>query len=153
MLNKKNLEYRERIENLKKYILCKEYGTTLCFDELNEFVGEDLKDEYGKIRFKSVMRKVKNELYKNGYVLRPINGIGYYILKPKQIAGYTYRTYITKPLNSLYKAELILENTKKNNLKSEEYKKHKKTQKLNQSLIRANEMFINDSEFKELKDE
>lgn len=153
MLSKESLEYKERIINLEKYILDKPYGTTLNFDELNEFIGEDLKDEYGKIRFKAIIRKVKNKLYKRGYVLRSIKGIGYYILKPNQVAGYTYRTYIIKPLNSLYKAQLILESTEKNKLKLDEKQKHYKTEELNQSLIYASEMFINDEKFKELKED
>ncbi len=153
MLNKNSLEYKERIENLKKYILSKDYGTTLTFDELNEFIGEDLKDEYGKMRFKSIIRKVKNQLYKKGYVLRGVINIGYYILKPNQIASYTYRNFMLKPLNTFYKAQIILESTEKNKLNDKEEKKHIKTESLNKALISANEMLIDDKDFKSLKEE
>lgn len=153
MVNKASLEYRERFENLKKYILSKDYGTTLTFEELNEFIGEDLKDEYGKIRFRSIIKKAKNELYREGYVLRSVNGIGYYILKPNQIASYTYRTYITKPLNSFYKAQLIMECTKKEKLLKDEKIRHNDTMKLNECLISATEQLIEDEDFKKLKEE
>ncbi len=153
MVNKATLEYREKIENLKRYILKKEYGTTLTFNELNEFIGEDLRDEYGKTRFKSVIRKVKNKLYKQGYVLRSVNGIGYYILKPNQIASYTYRTFIIKPLNSFYKAQIILDCAEKDKLTNNEKKKHNKTIELNECLISATEQLIDDSDFRSLKEE
>lgn len=152
MINKASLECKEKLENLKKYILSKEYGTTLTFNELNEFIGEDLKDEYGKIRFKNMIRKVKNRLYNYGYVLRSVIGVGYYILKPNQIAAYTYRTYITKPLKSFQKAKIILNCTEKNKLNENELKKHYDTTRLNNALISVTENLI-DNNFKNLKEE
>lgn len=148
-----NKTYQEKIENLKKYILDKDFGITLTFEDLNEFIGEDLKEEDGMKRFKNVMRKVRKQLYKNGYVLKGIMNVGYYILKPNQIAGYTYRNFMLKPLNSFYTAQVILDNTKKNKLNIEEKQKHFKTQGLNEALITANSLLINDEDYKELKEE
>ncbi len=152
MNSQSRLEISEKVFNLTKYISKKNYGETLTFQELNNFIHEDLSDEYGKNKFKRIMRKVKEALYKEGYVLRSVNNVGYYILKPNQIAGYTYRTFIRKPLNSLYKAQIILDYTKKDGLNTKQKERHNRTVKLNESLIYANTQILEDNEYKNLFD-
>lgn len=153
MTHKGSLEYKEKMNNLEKYILSKPYGTTLTFNELNEFVGEDLKDEYGKIRFKSFVGKVKKRLHLKGYVLRNVNSIGYYILKPNQIAGFTYRNYIVKPIYSFNRAKVILSCAEKNKLNQKEKQIHNKTEELNSAMISAFDMLVNDEDYTMLKGE
>lgn len=151
MINKNILEYKEKIENLQKYILSKDYGVTLTFEELNEFIGEDLEDEFGKKRFKNYIRKVRHQLYRKGYVLRGIINVGYYILKPNQIAGYTYRNFMLKPLNSFYTAQIILENTERKKLDTKEKQTHIKTSELNIALMSASQQLLEDDEYKILR--
>lgn len=130
-------------------------------DDLLEFVDElkeqnlthyNLSDEFESYKFKSsIMQKVKNELIENGYVIKSIRGIGYYILKQNQIQSYTYRTYIKKPLRHLKKAEIILNNTKTSLLNKKELEKHQLTNKLNKDLINITETLINAKEYEQIK--
>ena len=145
---KKRFETKEII----KYFYSKKFGETIRFEELQQFTHYNLRDEYESYKFKgNVMRKVKNELIENGYVLKSIRKIGYYILKPNQIQSFTYRTYIIKPLKNFEKAEVILNNTKRSNLNEEELKKHKLTQKLNRELKYSTSVLINSQEYSKLK--
>lgn len=139
-------------EKISKYFYSKNFGETITFDELQQFTHYNLKDEYESYVFKgSLMRKVKNELIENGYVLKSIRKIGYYILKPNQIQSYTYRTYIKRPLRQYEKAKVILDNTKKNNLNEKEFEKYKLTQELNQELIDKTNNLFNLEKYKILK--
>lgn len=139
-------------EKILKYFYSKNFGETITFDELQQFTHYNLKDEYESYVFKGgLMRKVKNELIENGYVLKSIRKIGYYILKPNQIQSYTYRTYIKRPLRQYEKAKVILDNTKKNNLNEKEFEKYKLTQELNQELIDKTNNLFNLEKYKILK--
>lgn len=144
--------YDEKIKDLCEYILDKPYGTTLSYDELNKFVGENLKDEYGKNRFRSMIRKVKNKLYPYGYVIKGVLGVGYYILKPNQVSSFTYRTYIVKPQRSYEKARIILNNLEKKRLNKEESQEYALTSALNEELITASEMITEQNRYETLKD-
>lgn len=151
MQEKKKIEIFEK-EKIIKYFYYKNFGETITFEELQQFTHYNLKDEYESYMFKAnLMRKVKNELIKNGYVLKSIRKIGYYILKPNQIQSYTYRTYIKRPLRQYEKAKIILDNTKKNNLNSKELKKHNLTEQLDEELINSTNNILNAEIYKELK--
>lgn len=151
-MNKNELSPKEKRDKITKLILSKKYGETLNYDELNLILQEDLDDYYGKQHFIKQMNKVKNELFSKGYVIRPIYNVGYYILKPEQISSYTYRTYITKPLKSFKKAETILMNTEKANLKGKYWEEYKATCNLNNAIIDTNTKLINSKEYEILKD-
>lgn len=146
-------EYSEKINNVCKYILTKEYGSTLTFEELNKFFNLNLKDEYDNHRLKYLMRKCKNILINYSYILRSVTKVGYYILKPNQISSYTYRTYIIKPLKSFDKAKLILSKTDKKEFNKEEIREHALTSGLNAALIYATDALINDEQYECLMNE
>ena len=99
------------------------------------------------------MQKCKNRLIQNGFVIRSIYNVGYYILEPRQIASYTYRNYMLKPLKSFDKAKIILEKTNKKELSTRELENHKLTIALNNSLIYATNELLNDNDYKELLNE
>lgn len=143
----------EKVIEVCEYILKKHYGDTVTIEELNEIIQENLKDEIGKRKFKKLMSKAKNKLISCGYVIRSIYNVGYYILKPNQISSYTYRNYIIKPLKQFDKANIILKNTDKKRLNTEEIKKHRITMELNRSIIYATNTLINDEDFKMLKEQ
>lgn len=148
----KKIEFLER-EKIFKFFYSKNFGQTVTFEELQQFTHYNLQDKYESSIFKgSLMRKVKNKLIENGYVLKSIRKIGYYILKPNQIQSYTYRTYIKRPLKQYEKAKIILDNTKKINLNNKELEKHKLTQKLNKELINNTSNLINSEIYSKLKE-
>lgn len=143
----------EKVIEVTKYILKKNYGDTITIEELNEIIQEDLSDERGKRKFKIILSKAKNRLINCGYVIKSIYNVGYYILKPNQISSYTYRNYIVKPMKQFSKANTILKNTNKRELNAEEWGKHKTTMELNRSIMQATNLLINDEDFKMLKEQ
>ena len=153
-MESKNLKKTKQFEKEKivKYFYTKNYGDIVKFEELQCLTYYNLSDEFESYKFKSsIMQKVKNELIENGYVIKSIRGIGYYILKQNQIQSYTYRTYIKKPLRHLKKAEIILNNTKTSLLNKKELEKHQLTNKLNKDLINITETLINAKEYEQIK--
>lgn len=153
-MESKNLKKTKQFEKEKivKYFYTKNYGDIVKFEELQYLTHYNLSDEFESYKFKSsIMQKVKNELIENGYVIKSIRGIGYYILKQNQIQSYTYRTYIKKPLRHFKKAEIILNNTKTSLLNKKELEKHQLTNKLNKDLINITETLINAKEYEQIK--
>lgn len=140
-------------ENIRNYIMKKQFGYTIVFKDLQQFTDYDLNNEYENYKFKTtIMRFVKDELIQEGYVLKSIRGVGYYILKQNQISSYTYRTYIKKPLRYLDKADTILKSTHTVLLNKKEVEKHSLTQELNEELIGKNSEIINSKKYESLKE-
>lgn len=151
MNEKKELSPKEKVEKIVELILTKKKGDTLKFNELNLIINENLKDEYGKIRFRKIMQRSKNKLIEHGILIRGINGIGYYILKTNQMSSYTYRNYMIKPIKQMQKGKKILDNLNKKELNNEETKQYELTKTLNDNLININKDQINSKEFISLK--
>lgn len=140
-------------ENIRNYIMKKQFGDTIVFKDLQQFTEYDLNNEYENHKFKTtIMRFVKDELIQEGYILKSIRGVGYYILKQNQISSYTYRTYIKKPLRYLDKADTILKSTHTILLNKKEVEKHSLTQELNEELIGKNSEIINSKKYESLKE-
>ena len=140
-------------ENIRNYIMKKQFGDTIVFKDLQQFTDYDLNNEYENYKFKTtIMRFVKDELIQEGYILKSIRGVGYYILKQNQISSYTYRTYIKKPLRYLDKADTILKSTHTVLLNKKEVEKHSLTQELNEELIGKNSEIINSKKYESLKE-
>ena len=140
-------------ENIRNYIMKKQFGDTIVFKDLQQFTDYDLNNEYENYKFKTtIMRFVKDELIQEGYILKSIRGMGYYILKQNQISSYTYRTYIKKPLRYLDKADTILKSTHTILLNKKEVEKHSLTQELNEELIGKNSEIINSKKYESLKE-
>lgn len=140
-------------ENIRNYIMKKQFGDTIVFKDLQQFTEYDLNNEYENYKFKTtIMRFVKDELIQEGYILKSIRGVGYYILKQNQISSYTYRTYIKKPLKYLDRADTILKSTHTILLNKKEVEKHSLTQELNEELIGKNSEIINSKKYESLKE-
>ena len=123
-----------QIKDALDYILDKDYGATIEFTKLAEIMRFNIEDEQEERRFKSTMGRVKNILIDYGYILKTITGVGYYILKPKHISSYCYRTYIDKTKVLLEKSERILAHVDKNELSDIRKKEHKEMCQLNQEV-------------------
>lgn len=104
----------------------------------------------GKIRFRSQMNKVKDRLYKKGFVIRSIYNIGYYILKPNQVSSYTYRNFIVRPTKQYNKAKIILENINNKEFNNDENLEFKTTKSLNKKIIDTTNNLLNSNEYKNL---
>lgn len=98
-------------------------------------------------RLSNRMSRVKNIIIDYGIVLKNVIGVGYYILKPKQISSYCYRTYVDKSEELLNKSERILKNVNKKELSDVRKKEHKEMSGLNNKLIEEVKLVKEHSEY------
>lgn len=136
-----------RIKDACDYILDKDYGSTIEFTKLAEIMRFNIEDEKEERRFKSVMARVKNILIDSGYVLKTITGVGYYILKPKHISSYCYRTYVDRTKRLLEKSERVLRHVDKTELSDIRLKEHREMTELNQELYGEIGLVVEGSEY------
>lgn len=99
--------YKEELVNLIRNEY--EYGQVVRFDLCARILHYNLEDELERYRFKNMMNTVKIILEKNGKILKGISGVGYYILKPREISGFVYNKHIKKSRRTLDRAEELLE--------------------------------------------
>lgn len=122
------------IQEAVEYILSRNYGDTIPFEKVAKILHYNIEDEKEKKKFKSTMCRIRSFLIEYGYILKSIAGIGYYILKPKQIAGHCYRTYIIKTQRLLGKSNRILTHTDKTEMSDTRIEEHGNVLQLNETL-------------------
>ena len=137
----------ERIKDACDYILDKEYGSTILFGQLAEIMRFNIQDEQEERRFKNVMGRVKNILVDYGYILKIITGVGYYILKPKHISSYCYRTYVDRTKRLLEKSDRVLRHVDQKELSDVRKKEHSEMTDLNQQLYGEIGLVVEASEY------
>lgn len=142
-----NTRNNQRIAELVNIILELNYGSTISFYKCAEILYYNIDDEKEKRKFQSSMSRVRNFLIDYGYVLKSIAGVGYYILKPKQISGYCYHTYIRKTENLLDKSNRILTHVATSELSEIRKEEHKNVIDLNSDVINVIDTTIENSEY------
>lgn len=151
-----NYRYNSKNENdikdIINFILEKEYGSLVYYNEIAQRIGLNLEFEEHIKLFKRLMSKVKNVLIDYGYILKSIGGKAYYILKQNQIASFTYRNYIIKPQRAYEKAKRILERTRKNEFTKLDEEEHDNVTILNNQMIEVSDYTIFNSEYYQNKD-
>ena len=140
-------EFKQRIQEAVEYILERNYGDTISFSTLGKLLHYNIDDEVENKKFKSTMGRVKNFLIDKGYVLKSIPGVGYYILKPKQISGYCYHTYIRRTENLLNKSGRILSHVAQNELSEIRKEEYENVCDLNSDVINAIDSSIENSKY------
>lgn len=150
---------KQNIAECIEYVLSKQRGDTIATETLAKILGYNTDDEKEYRKFKSTMLRVKNFLIDYGYVIKSIAGVGYYILKSKQISGYCYHTYILKTERLLEKSDRILTHTDQTELNEVRKEEYKNVNKLNQDVyeniddtINASEHFKNKNKYDSLED-
>lgn len=138
---------KQDIQEAVEFILSKDYGEVIPFEQLSKILHYNLELEKENRKFRSVMARIKNFLIDYGYILKTITNVGYYILKPKQIASYTYRTYIERPLNLFNKAERIPEHVDETELTNIRKQERNQVQDLNTTVKDIVEDIIHSSEY------
>ena len=148
----RNTEYNQRIGELCEIILDMEYGDTVSIDKCASVLHYNIEDEKEKKKFQSTMCRIKNYLIDYGYVLKSIAGVGYYILKPKQISGYCYHTYIRKTENLLNKSGRILDHVAQSELSEIRKEEYNNVCDLNLDVTNAIDTTIENSKYYNKKD-
>ena len=136
-----------RIKDAVDYILDKDYGSTIPFGLLADIMRYNIEDEQEEKKFKSTMGRVKNILVDSGYILKTITGIGYYILKPKHISSYCYRTYIDRTKRLLEKSERVLQHVDRTELSDIRKKEHEEMSELNREMYGDIGLIVESSEY------
>lgn len=137
----------DKREKCIKFILNKKYGDTIKMREVADILEYDIYNEKERKRYQKAFGKIKKALVGYGYVLKTVAGVGYYILKPKQISGYCYHTYIKKVENILEKSYTTLNYMDKSELSEIRMEECRNMTKLNIDLINETENTIIDSDY------
>ena len=141
--SKKEAEAIEFID----YVMSKEYGETLPISTCAYMLKYNIDDERELKKFRSIMARIRNALIDKGYVLKSIPNVGYYIMKPKQIPSYVYRTYTLKTLRFLEKQDRILQHTDTSELQGLRIRENEEIKELTQITYEAIDMSINESDY------
>ena len=141
----------QQVIELIDYVLTKNYGETISLREAAKILQYNIEDEGEKKRFKMMMYRVRNALVDKGYVLKSITNVGYYIMKPKQIPDYTYRTYTLKTLRLLEKQDRILEHVDTSELSITRIQENIEIKALNKATYEAINTCIDTSSYFEHK--
>jgi hypothetical protein len=142
-----NTSKRQYIQEAIEFILSKERGSTINNYELAKILNYNIDDEEELVKFKSTMGRIKNFLIDYGYIIKSISGVGYYILKSKQIAGHCYHTYIRKSEKLLNKSERVLNHIDTSELSSVRVKERREVLDLNNDLKTNYENTVNNSSY------
>lgn len=151
-----NYRYNSKNEDIKKeicdYILSQNYGSSIRYEDISRRIGINIEIEEELDRLKKLVGSCKNLLIDRGRILKNVGGLGWYILKPTQIASYTYRTYIIKPRKAYDKAKRILEHTNTKNFSSKRKQEHQEVTELNEMLSDVSLNIIIESDYHKNKD-
>lgn len=140
-------ENKQYLQEAIEFILEKNYGETLLHEELSRILHVNLEDELMQKRYKYLMNRIKNFILQYGYVLKSIQNVGYYILKPSQISKHCFRTYIRRSTKLFNKSDFILEHTEKFDLDDDRLEEINNLMDLNKQLIEKTEKMIEESAY------
>lgn len=144
---KTEYKVKDAKKEVKDYILSKKYGETVEHIALSAMFGYNLENKKEKSKYQRTMRDIKAELMKEGYVLKGISGVGYYILKPKQIANYGYRTYIQRAVKLIDKNQDMLTCTDTRELQGERVEEFQEFKELNNKILKTLEKDFKESRY------
>ena len=138
----------DKIEELYNMFMQKEYGDIVYHAEVERILGIDRTiAKYG-----IYVRKAKDKLIEHSKVLKGIAGIGYQVLKPKQVSGFVYRKYIKKALNMYNHSTDILNYLDKSNLSDTRIQEYNEVKELNDNLKETTSNIITGSRYYSRKD-
>ncbi len=157
---KQSFRYEQEKDSAKKqykqevieFILNEPYGTTITYEKLAKMLRYNIDDEEDYYRFKQMMSRIKSFLIKYGRVLKGISGVGYYILKPSQMAQHCYRTYIRSASKLYDKSAYVLDKTDKTKLNQDRIEEITNIMSLTHSLITNTQKTISESSYISRKD-
>lgn len=150
---KRTFNYRyssSKEQYIVRFIECvveRGYGKTITLEETGKLLQYNIEDEHELKKMKSVMCRIKNYLIDRGYVLKSIVGVGYYIMKPKQIPNYVYRTYTLRTLRLIEKQNRILDHTPTSDLSNVRQEENAQIKDLTKVTYEAINKSIDESEY------
>ena len=140
-------KYKQNMQETIEFIMNHNYGQTVYLTDLGKMMGYNINEEKELKKFKAQMGKIKNFLIDYGRVLKSVNGVGYFILKPQHIPNHCYRTYVTKSQRMLDRSLNVLEHVDKIELSEPRYEELTNMMSLNNQLIETMENTIANSTY------
>lgn len=137
----------QNIQETIEFILNKDYGTTITHSELSRLLNYNIEIEEELKKYKNIIARIKSFIMQYGYVLKGINGVGYYILKPSQISKHCYRTYMKRSARLLDKSFFVLDRTEKKDLNADRTEEINNMMTLNRQLIENMQSTIQESAY------
>lgn len=139
-MNKQSIE---RINALSRLFIGKEYGEVIYYSEAEGI----LKIYREERKFGIYVKRAKDLAIEKSKVLKSIPGVGWQVLKPCQVSGYTYRKYIGNACNRYGYVDFILSNLNTSRLSEERMKEYIDVQNLNETLQKLTEKTIQESQY------
>lgn len=151
-----NYRYDSKNEDIRKeicdYILSQNYGSSIRYEDISRRIGLNIEIEEQFEFLKKLVGSCKNILIDRGRILKNVGGLGWYILKPTQIASYTYRTCILKPQKAYDKAKRILTHTNTSGFNDKRIQEYNDVKELNDMLSEVSYNIILESDYHNNKD-
>ena len=131
------------IDILYEHFKNKDNGEIIKHEEIEELIHikRDIHKYYEIIAF------VKDKLIVNSKIIKAIPGIGYQILKNKQVSGFVYRTNIKNSQKQLNKATKILSNLKTEGFNKDRIEEYNDIKELTQKLNKISTKTIAESKY------
>jgi len=145
-------KYKQNIQETIEFVLEQDYGTVIPLEKLGDLLGYNIEDEVEKRKMKSQFTRVKNFCIDYGYIFKSLGSTGYYILKPQQIPGHCYHTYVLKTQRLLDKSGRILKHIDTTKLSKDRLEEKDQMQELNTTLIDNIDNIIHESKYMERKE-
>lgn len=134
---KTEFKVKDAKKEVTEYILSKKYGDTIEHIALAAMFGYNLEDKKQKSKYQRTMKEIKDVVLEEGYILKGISGIGFYILKPKQVASYSYRTYVQRAVKLIDKNTNMLRCVDTRELKGERIEEFQDILDLNDKISKS----------------
>lgn len=132
-----------KVDKLFNFISQKKYGDIIYHNEIENVLG--ISREMRK--YSGYLKMAKTRLIQKSFVLKSIPGVGYQVLKPNQVSGYTYRQYIKRSLNLYNYSELILDYLDTQNLTNDRLQEYEDVKELNKSIKEISQKTIKESKY------
>lgn len=132
-----------KIDELFEFINNKNFGYVIKHTDIEKILG--LSRELRK--YGAYLRQVRLKLVYKSKILKSIPGVGYQILTPSQVSGYTYRQYIKRTLNMYNASKEILDNLQIETLTKERMHEYNDVKELNNRLKDLSTKTIKESHY------
>ena len=131
------------IDALYDYFKVKNNGEIIKHEEIEKIIQiKRNRDKYYK-----VVNYVKDKLINDSKIIKAIPGIGYQILKNKQVSGFVYRTNIRNSQKQLNKATKILTYLKTDDFSKDRIEEYNDIKELTQKLNKIQTKTIAESKY------
>ena len=138
-----NTNSSDLINQVYNLFIQRNYGEMIYHSEVEKILG--IKRDMTK--YGIYVKKAKDKAVEKHRVLKSIPGVGWQVLKPQQVSGYTYRKYIKKALKMYDYSEFILEYVEEDKLGDTRKEEYEQVKELNNEMKKTSQQTIERSKY------